>query len=196
MPDRWTPVQAVERLRPAMAKLIPGMMADIARYRDREPDALTASNIDYLTDSLYNVLTAPQAQELVHVLDACVEEFALGIHLLAVVHLLSRSSRSGSTRAAGFRASPRAAHFADGSTCPVLHLAGPSSPGSCACAGIASRRCRCVGSSRSCRCPRCNRLSPPRHRPRTRIGRSVRCRVIRAEVRASCGSAPGGNASW
>jgi hypothetical protein len=62
------PVQAVERLRPAMAKLIPGMMADIARYRDREPDALTASNIDYLTDSLYNVLTAPQAQELVHLM--------------------------------------------------------------------------------------------------------------------------------
>lgn len=62
------PVQAVERLRPAMTKLVPGVVADIARYKDREPEALTASNIDYLTDSLYNVLTAPQAQELVRLL--------------------------------------------------------------------------------------------------------------------------------
>lgn len=54
-------VRAVEKLRPLMAKLIPGLMKDMAARGGGATGALTAARMDFLTDSIYNALLAPQA---------------------------------------------------------------------------------------------------------------------------------------
>lgn len=57
-------VRTVEKLRPVMTKLLPGLMEDVARRQGTEAGPLSASRIDFLTDSILGAMIFPQLLEI------------------------------------------------------------------------------------------------------------------------------------